>query len=68
MIDKERTIVNQDERYRACIEIQQYVADKMYMVAFLPQANVHTAIQPYVRNYQAGGYGQETQAALWLDK
>ena len=68
MIDKERAIVNQDERYKACVEIQQYIADKMYMVAFLPQPTIHTAIQAYVRNYLAGGYGQETQAQLWLDK
>jgi peptide/nickel transport system substrate-binding protein len=71
MIDKERTIVNQDERYKACIAIQQDLADKMYMVAFLPQPNIHTAIQPYVKNYLASGntgYGQESQALLWLDK
>jgi peptide/nickel transport system substrate-binding protein len=71
MIDKERTIVNQDDRYKACIALQQYIADKMYMVAFLPQPNIHTAIQPYVKNYLPSGntgYGQETQAGLWLDK
>jgi peptide/nickel transport system substrate-binding protein len=73
MIDKERTIVNQAERYQACIDIQQYIADKMYMVAFLPQPNVHTAIQSYVKNYlmsatNGTGYGQETQAQLWLEK
>ncbi len=68
MLSKERATVNQDERYKACLDIQQYIADKMYMIAFLPQPNVHTAIQPSLMNFQSGGYGQETAAAVWLDK
>ncbi len=68
MIDKERTIVNQDDRYKACIDLQQYIADKMYMIAFLPQPNTHTAVQTWLKNFQPGGSGQDTAATLWLDK
>lgn len=68
MITKERATVNQDDRYKVCLDIQQYIADKMYMVAFLPQPNTHTAIQPWLKNFLSGGYGQETVAQLWLDK
>ena len=32
MIDKERTLVNDDERLKAVQDIQQYVADKMYQL------------------------------------
>jgi peptide/nickel transport system substrate-binding protein len=75
MIDKERTIVNQDERFKACIAIQQYIADKMYMIAFMPGPNTHEALQSWVRNvYPSGGassvgdFGSETISRLWLDR
>jgi len=66
MIDKERTIVNQEERWKACLDIQKYIADKMYMVAFLPQPYNHWALQSRVKNYYPydGGVGP---AKLWLD-
>ncbi len=75
MIDKERTIVNQEERFKACIEIQQYIADKMYMIGFMPGPNIHEALQPWVRNFyptgggsSVGGYGSETVSRLWLER
>jgi len=75
MIDKERTIVNQDERFKACIEIQQYIADKMYMIAFMPGPNIHEALQAPVRDFyptgggsSVGGYGTETVSRLWLER
>ena len=75
MIDKERAIVNQDERYKACIAIQQYVADKMYMIGFMPGPNVHEAIQPWIKNFyptgagsSVGGLGTETIGRLWIDR
>jgi peptide/nickel transport system substrate-binding protein len=75
MIDKERTIVNQDDRFKACLEIQQYVADKVYIVGFMPGPNIHEALQPWVKNFyptgggsSVGGYGTETVSRLWLDR
>ena len=32
MIDKQRTLVNPDERLKAVLDIQRYLADQMYMV------------------------------------
>jgi peptide/nickel transport system substrate-binding protein len=75
MIDRERAIVNQDERYKACIDIQQYIADKMYMVGFMPGPNVHEAVQPWIKNLyptgagsSVGGFGSETIARLWIER
>jgi hypothetical protein len=30
MIDKERTMVNEDDRLKACSDIQRYLPEKMY--------------------------------------
>jgi peptide/nickel transport system substrate-binding protein len=68
MIDKERTIVNQDERYRACLEIEQYLAAKVYFGGFLPRPYGYEALQPWVNNFNPGGYGPETVAKVWLDR
>jgi peptide/nickel transport system substrate-binding protein len=75
MIDKERTIVNQGERYKACLDIQQYVADKMYFIGFMPGPNSHEALQPWLRNYYptgvggtVGGTGSESISRIWLEK
>lgn len=74
MIDKERTMTNQDERYKACIEIQQYVADRMYFIGFMPGPSGHEALQPWIENYypcsaggSLGGTGTETISRLWLE-
>jgi len=75
MLSKERTIVNQDDRFKACLQIQQYAAEKVYIVGFMPGPNVHEALQPWVKNYyptgggsSVGGYGTETISRLWLDR
>ena len=33
MVDKERTLVNEDERLKAVLEIQKYMAEKLYYVS-----------------------------------
>jgi peptide/nickel transport system substrate-binding protein len=68
MIAKERTIVNDDERAKACIEIEQYMAEQMFTVAFLPQPRVHTLVQGRVQNYLqvSGALGTEQESKLWL--
>ena len=55
--------------------IQQYVADKMYMIGFMPGPNLHEALQPWVKNYypsggisSVGGLGTETISKLWLER
>jgi peptide/nickel transport system substrate-binding protein len=66
MIEKERTIVNQDDRWKACLDIQKYIAGKMYMVAFLPQPYNHWALQARVKNYYPND-GGIAPVQLWLD-
>jgi peptide/nickel transport system substrate-binding protein len=66
MIDKERTIVSQEERWKACLDIQRYVADKMYMVAFLPQPYNHWALQARAKNYYPYD-GGVAPVKVWLD-
>ncbi len=75
MIDKERTIVNQDERYKACLDVQQYIADKVYFIGFMPGPNTHEVLQPWIKNYYPsgaggaiGGIGSESISRLWLEK
>jgi peptide/nickel transport system substrate-binding protein len=70
MIDKERTIVNEDERLKALLDIQKYLADQMYVV---PTVSTYQwrMIQSRVKNYQfadAGDLnkGTETYAKLWI--
>ena len=66
MIDKERTIVSQEERWKACLDIQKYVADKMYMIAFLPQPYNHWALQSRAKNYYPYD-GGVAPVNVWLD-
>jgi peptide/nickel transport system substrate-binding protein len=69
MIAKARTVVNEDERVKAYMDIQRYIAAQMYTVAGLPQGNVYIFVAPRVRNYQqslASGAPTESYAKLWL--
>ena len=75
MIDKERATTDQDQRYKACIDIQQYIADQMYMIGFMPGANLHEALQPWVKNFYPSGnisavgdFGTESIGRLWLQR
>jgi peptide/nickel transport system substrate-binding protein len=71
MIDKGRTVLDEDERVKAYKDIQLYIVDKMYTVSGIPQPRVHTLVQPWVRNYQFGvpaGVAAETYSKLWIAK
>jgi ABC-type transport system substrate-binding protein len=68
-ITKARALVNDADRVKAYIDIQKYLAEKMYTVAGLPQGNVYVVAQPRVQNFQeslAFGAGTESFAKLWL--
>jgi peptide/nickel transport system substrate-binding protein len=70
MIDKERTIVDEDQRTKALLDIQKYLADKMYVVPTVSTFQWRL-IQPRVQNYQFADSGDqskgtETIAKLWV--
>jgi peptide/nickel transport system substrate-binding protein len=73
MISKARAVVDENARVKAYLDIQLYLADKMYTVAFLPQPINHTLIQPRVRDFDlsqgnttSAANGVETDAKIWL--
>ena len=71
MLTKERTIVNNDERMKAMLDLQRYIAGQMYTLAGLPHGYTYTLVAPNVRNYLSGdayGVGTGTWAQLWLAK
>ena len=69
MFDKARSIVDTEERRKAYLDIQKYLAAKMYSVSGLPIGNSNTLLQPSVQNYF---YATETSLSgitwsrLWL--
>jgi peptide/nickel transport system substrate-binding protein len=68
MIDKERTLVNDDERLKAVQDIQRYLAQKMYAPSTVGP-NTWAAANQRVQNYQYSsnlGKMTETYAKLWL--
>lgn len=71
MIDKGRTILNEDERVKAYKDIQKYLALKLYGIAGFPGWFAYTAIQPWLRNWSVNtgyGVGSEVFSKLWLDR
>jgi len=71
MIDKQRTLVNDDDRLKAVLDIQHYLAEKMY-VAPAVEGYRYTAVQPWVRNYAPSHLSPaqftETHAKVWMAK
>jgi ABC-type transport system substrate-binding protein len=68
MIDKERTIVDEGERFKAVKEIEQYIAGKMYVVPSIGGLR-YAVLQPRLQNYSytmGAGKWTETYAKLWL--
>src|SRR5207302_8421374 len=51
MIDKARTIVNENDRVKAYIDTQRYMAKQMFSVAGNPNGLTYVLVQPRVRNY-----------------
>jgi len=69
MIDKERTLVNDDERLKAVKDIQKYVADKVYQLSTVGQYYYYF-VSPRVHDWAYAdslGYMSESYAKLWLD-
>lgn len=70
MIDKQRTLLNEDERVKAAIDIQKYVAKQVYILN-PGEARYFQFVQPWVKNFNVattmdGGVG--TYAKLWLTR
>jgi peptide/nickel transport system substrate-binding protein len=68
MIAKARTIVDENDRLTAYLNIQKYIAGKVY-VAVGPGGYTYTLVQPRVKNYQFGtqqGEVVETYSKVWL--
>ncbi len=71
MISKARTIIDDDQRAKAYIDLQTYMADSVFSVAGQPNGLSYTMIAKRVVNYTAGdsyGAGTGTWANLWLQK
>jgi peptide/nickel transport system substrate-binding protein len=71
MIDKGRTILNEDDRVKAYKDIQKYLAEQLYGIAGFPGWFAFTAVQPWIKNWTANaGYGSGTEvfSKLWLEK
>jgi len=69
MMSKARATLEETQRTKAYLDIQRYVADKMYAIAGLPQANVYTMVNPRVQNFQKSssyGVGTEEFSKLWI--
>ena len=68
MVARERTIVDENERLKAVLDIQRYLASKMYGVSTVGTYN-WAFVQSRVQNYQwtsSDGRPTETYAKLWL--
>jgi ABC-type transport system substrate-binding protein len=71
LISKARSIVNDDDRAKAYVDIQIYMADQMFSIAGNPNGLTYDMIKPRVRNFTYGdnyGVGTGTWAQLWLQK
>jgi peptide/nickel transport system substrate-binding protein len=68
MIDKERTLVDENARLQAVHDIERYLAAQMYNVPTVG-GYAYAAVQPRVQNYEyTNGLGKATEnyAKLWL--
>jgi peptide/nickel transport system substrate-binding protein len=68
MIDKERTIIDEAQRVKAVLDIQRYVADKLYILASVGPYQ-YNMVQPRVKDYAYSdslGYMTESYSKLWL--
>jgi peptide/nickel transport system substrate-binding protein len=66
---KARGLLDEGQRTKAYLDLQRYLADKMYAIAGLPQAYVYVMVQPRIQNYQQSsgyGLGTETLSKLWI--
>jgi peptide/nickel transport system substrate-binding protein len=71
MLEKARAIVNDDDRAKAYVDLQKYMADQMFSVAGNPNGLTYYLIRPRVRNWTYGdnyGIGTQTWSQLWIQK
>ncbi len=71
MIDHARTIVNEDARVNAYIDVQRYIAKQVFSVAGNPNGLSYVLVAPRVQNYlnvSTHSGGTSTWANLWLQK
>ena len=66
LVDKTRTTVNEDDRVKATLDAQKYLASKVYGVAGNPNGLVYTMLQPRVRNFTLGDYTTMPWHDVWL--
>jgi peptide/nickel transport system substrate-binding protein len=69
MIAKDRAILDESARTKAYLDLQRYVADKVYALAGFPQPYVYTMVQPRIQNFQLSvtyGLGTECLPKLWI--
>lgn len=71
MLVKARSTINTDARRLAYLDVQKYIAGKVYDVSGLPAGYNYTLVRPEVQNY---GYSPETNSdgrsfrTLWLQR
>jgi peptide/nickel transport system substrate-binding protein len=71
MQSKARGLTNEDERNKAYLDLQRYLADKMDAIAGLPQGYVYVMAQQRIQNYQQSsgyGLGTETMAKVSINQ
>ena len=69
MLSKARGQGNEAARVEAYLELQKYLAGKMYTVAGFPQPHGYTFVGPRVQNFlytNSNALATETFAKLWL--
>jgi peptide/nickel transport system substrate-binding protein len=70
MIDKARTIVNDDDRLKAYKDVQKYLLDNVYCLCGMVNGVGYTMVQPRVRNFTIGdglfGPGPNVWGQLWV--
>lgn len=70
MIDKARTILNEDDRLKAYKDVQRYILDNVYCLTGMVNGVGYTLAQPHVRNLTIGdglfGPGPDVWGQLWL--
>jgi len=71
LLDKARTIVNDDERLKAYDDVQKYLVDKQYELSAVPNGNAYSFVQPWVQGYHCNiieDNGRMACSGVWLTK
>jgi peptide/nickel transport system substrate-binding protein len=71
MLDKARQQLNEEDQLKAYLDIQKYLADKMYFISGWPGPPNYTFVQPWVKNFNyhiSWGILTDTYAQAWIDK